>query len=122
MRVADLEQWRKERELCLKSQASQGLALGLAADPRLVSISDTKNTSQNVNTASNNNRYTNSQQLRSLEKKITKKEEELSRLEQDLAQPEVFSDPAAVVEISQKIAAVKSQVDALYQSWIEQQE
>ena len=52
-----------------------------------------------------------------LEDAIQKKEESLARLEEDLSNEEVFSDPAKIAEVGHAYSTAKVELETLYQEW-----
>ncbi len=58
-------------------------------------------------------------ELRGIEGRIQTAEARLEEHEQRMADPTVYTDPAAVVSLSAEIEAARARVDALYQRWDE---
>ena len=57
--------------------------------------------------------------MKSLEQAIARAEAEAARLEQELADPEIWKDPEAATETTRRYNAVKEEIDRLYDQYDE---
>ena len=60
-------------------------------------------------------------QKEQLEKNIEQKETEIEQIQQEMCRPEVLSDHKKLNELSRRLDEAKSELDSLYDSWMELQ-
>ena len=57
------------------------------------------------------------EQVREIEQRILRTEQDLAAMEEELASPETYKDPALAAEKGKRYNALKEKLDELYEQW-----